>query len=967
MTKSLKRFINIGNILYYRQSQMQCRVFSSQKEKFVEKRYSDTVILPKTNFQAKIHGKKRIEMDQYIKDKCGFSELYNWQRANLKGPDFVLHDGPPYANGDPHMGHTINKILKDITIRSKVIKGQRVHYIPGWDCHGLPIELKALSSTKKNNYSDLSPLQIRAQARKFAEEAICKQRQIFASWGIMADWKDTGCYFTYNPDYVKNQFRQFYNLYQKNLVYRDFKPVYVSPSTRTALAESELEYKDDHQSLCATVRLLLVDLPEKLASFGDKPIYALTWTTTPWTLVANQALSYCSNAKYCLAKDYSSNLYILASDLITSNQEKIGPLSVLKTFMGYELFGTTYAHPITGEVLPFLAGNHVNTEQGTGLVHTAPAHGQEDFLVALENKIAIKSFVNEDGKYNAQAGPDFEGISVLEQGTNAVIAKIGQDILNTETITHSYPYDWRTKKPVIVLASYQWFIDTNSIKDKAIECVQKINIYPEQNRVSWKNALVSQLQKRPYWCISRQRVWGTPIPVLFYKGTNKVFISGKWIDRLEKLVNKYGNEFWWELPIEKLLGQKLIAELNVEPSSLEKGNDILDIWFDSGVSWSTVLTNKKANLYMEGMDQFNGWFQSSLLTSVALQECSPYDDLFVHGFAVDDKNNKMSKSIGNVINPELITKGGKDINKNPVYGIDVLRWWVASHGTQHTLIPMKNTLLQGSADTIHKFRLVFKFLLGALQSNYEIKNSMVEPQYKYLDKYMLYQLYHYHHNIQSMYEKYQYHNVSRTIVNFITNDVSAIYCHLIKDRIYCEKSDSPYRLGALDVIAIALAITVRSIAPILPHLAEEIWLHHPENLTSVPLFHVKQNIMESWNNSEAKIIVARALDLKNEINKIISFDKHMNNPWLLKATVEVNSEDYKLLSMLQNSETSCVSELCDICQLSSITLLKNNSIKSMNVTLNKIENQHLCKRCRRYPESGNEEICNRCSEILCSI
>ncbi|XP_058794765.1 isoleucine--tRNA ligase, mitochondrial [Phymastichus coffea] len=933
------------------------KYYSSQREKPAEKRYTNTVLLPKTSFPAKILGKKRVEMDQYLLDKCRFADLYNWQRENLEGPDFVLHDGPPYANGDPHMGHTINKVLKDITTRSKVIRGQRVHYIPGWDCHGLPIELKALTDAKKK-VLNLTPLQIRGQARKFAEEAVAKQRQVFASWGIMANWKEKGCYFTNNTSYIINQLQQFFQLYEKKLVYRDFKPVYWSPSSRTALAEAELEYKSDHQSKCATIRLVLVELPPKLAAYEGKSVFGLAWTTTPWTLVANQALAYASEANYCLAEDSQGNLYIIAVDLLDKIIEKIGELKVVTTFVGSDLKGAKYSHPITGTTLPFLPGSHVNTEQGTGLVHTAPAHGQEDFLLALENNISVISLVDEAGTYTSDAGLEFESLQVLDQGTEAVLNRINGNILHTEVITHSYPYDWRTKKPVILRASNQWFIDTNSLKEKATKCAENVNIYPQQQRTAWRNALLSQLKQRPYWCISRQRVWGTPIPVLYYKNTGKIFITKDWIDRICKLVEKYGDDFWWDLPVKKLIGKKLLAELNVSDTDLEKGQDILDIWFDSGISWSFVLPDKKANLYMEGMDQFTGWFQSSLLTSIALQNCAPYQDLFVHGFAVDEKGNKMSKSVGNVVNPEEITKGGKDMNKNPAYGVDVLRWWVASHGTQHALVPMKTTLLQGSAETINKLRNVFRFLLGALHTYDDKKNINVEPQYQFLDRYMLHQLYQYSQQIQLLYDKYEYHNVSKMIVSFITNDVSAIYCHMIKDRLYCEKIDSPYRLGALDVTGEVLAVTVRSAAPILPHLTEEVWLHHPENLASVPLFHSKHKLLESWNKPEVKETVEKALHVKSIINKLTS-----ENSWLSRAIIRANSKDFELLSLLQPNETSATSELCDICQVSSITLVKDDTCNELNVSLETV-NQPLCKRCRRYLEPADGELCDRCAEIL---
>ncbi|XP_011502157.1 PREDICTED: isoleucine--tRNA ligase, mitochondrial [Ceratosolen solmsi marchali] len=936
---------------------IQARVlYSSQCEQLVVKRYTDTILLPKTNFQAKITGKKRIDKDQYLQNKCGFSELYNWQRANLKGPDFVLHDGPPYANGDVHIGHAINKILKDITIRSKVINGQRVHYVPGWDCHGLPIEYKALSLVKEK-YASLSPTEIRSIAHTFATNTINKQRQVFASWGIMADWKNNGCYFTNQTSFIINQLHQFYNLYEKKLIYQDFKPVYWSPSSKTALAEAELEYKHNHESKSVIIRLRLVDLPSKLITFEGKPLYALAWTTTPWTLVSNQALSYSPNIIYCLAEHSEGNFYVVAEPLIEDISKKIGPLTVVTTFSGNDLNSAKYLHPITGDTLNFLPSSHVNADQGTGLIHTAPAHSHEDFLVGLENHLSVVSLVDEEGKYKSEAGSQFHGLKVLEEGTEAVLSQISQNIIHTETIVHSYPYDWRTKKPVIVRASLQWFIDTESIKEKALEVAERINVFPEQYKLLWINSFLTQLKKRPYWCISRQRVWGTPIPVLYNKDTNQIFTNREFIGNLCKLIEKYGVDCWWELPVEKLVGKKLFSELNGSEGNLEKGKDIMDIWFDSGISWSFVLPNKEANVYMEGMDQLTGWFQASLLTSVALQGSSPYQDVFIHGFAVDENKNKMSKSIGNIIHPEEITKGGTDLNKKPPYGVDVLRWWIASHATQHRLIPIKRTSLQESVDEIHKFRLVFRFLLGVLHT-YDKSKSVTEPLYNNLDKYMLHQLYHFHLNINSLYEKYQYHNVSNAIVNFITNDVSSIYCHLIKDRIYCEKIDSPFRLGALDVIGEVLAVSVRSIAPIMPHLAEEVWLHHPENLTSAPLFHANFKLLESWNKPEIKILIDKALELRNQINK-----QNVLNSWTIKATIKTNAENFKLLSLLHEHETSSTSELCDICQLSSITLLNDESCSNFNITLEPTD-KLLCKRCRRHLESDFDELCNRCIEIL---
>ncbi|XP_048504759.1 isoleucine--tRNA ligase, mitochondrial isoform X2 [Athalia rosae] len=856
------------------------------------------------------------------------------------------------------MGHAINKILKDITTRNKVIRGQRIHYVPGWDCHGLPIELKALNTTE-NHKNNLDPVQIRQEAHRYAESAISKQRDVFTSWGVMADWKESGCYFTHHPSYVKNQLRQFITLYERNFISKDFKPVYWSPSSRTALAESELEYNKQHSSTCATVRLLLNVLPPALENFKGRSVYALIWTTTPWTLVANQAVAYSNDANYCVAEDNEMNLYIVSEDLLVETQEKIGALRPLISIPGSQLNGGRYAHPITGESSPLLHGSLVTTAKGTGLVHIAPAHGMEDFLVGLANELPVVSLVDENAHYTSEAGSEFAGLNVLTEGGKAVLSHLGNNVVNIETYVHSYPYDWRTKKPVIIRASRQWFINTNALKQQALDSLENVRVYPECNSISSTNGLLQQIQQRPYWCISRQRVWGTPIPVLYHKDTGNVITNREWIERLCYLMDKNGPDFWWELPIEKLAGKKLLQEFNVDVSDLEKGEDILDIWFDSGISWSAVLPNGKADLYLEGIDQFTGWFQASLLTSVALQGTAPYKSLFAHGFAVDDKGHKMSKSLGNVIDPIEIVQGGSDPRKSPAYGIDTMRWWVASHGTQHAQIPVTENLLQASASSVQRLRMIFRFLLGALHP-YVCDNSP-EPEYHYLDKYLLHQLYHYDKQIELLYNTYQYHQVCRTITYFIANTVSAVYCHLIKDRLYCSSTNSPHRVAVLDIINEMLAVLTRSLAPILPHLAEEVWLHHPDNLASVPLFHSAHKLPEDWNQPQIASVVKDALNINSAVKTIATI-----NTWQLDATITLSPTQFSVISVLQNDRKSSTSELCELLQLSSITLEQKDGIEEAHINLHPIE-KSLCPRCRRHPEPYPGKVCARCEAVLISV
>ncbi|XP_046813079.1 isoleucine--tRNA ligase, mitochondrial isoform X2 [Vespa crabro] len=950
------KYFNFCIVKYRKSYKSHIRNLQDAAKDKVNKKYTETVILPQTDFQLRLNGKKRIDMDKYLLEKCGFLDLYRWQRKNLVGPDFVLHDGPPYANGDPHMGHAVNKILKDITLRSKIMKGQRVHYVPGWDCHGLPIELKAIKNFD-TEYQKLDALEIRHRACKFAKSAIVKQREVFSSWGIMADWKETGCYFTNQLSYVKNQLEQFMNLYEKRLVFRDFKPVYWSPSSRTALAEAELVYNEQHESKCAIIRLKMSDVPYKLKTFTNGSIYALAWTTTPWTLVANQALAFSINSKYCLTEDACGNFYIIAEPLVKDIELKIGHLKPIMTINGNELSGAKYLHPITKETLPFLPGKHVTMNLGTGLVHTAPAHGPEDFLLALEYNIPVLSLVDHNGRYTEAAGPEFAGLKVLSEGTDKVLQCINEDVLLVESIKHSYPYDWRTKEPVIIRASHQWFIDINAIKTKALETLDSIQLFPENNRSSFLNGLLVQITKRPFWCISRQRSWGTPIPVLYLKDTGEVFTNREWVNRICDLIEKNGVDCWWKFTIEELAGEEILKKFNLDKDNLRKGDDIMDIWFDSGISWSAILPEKKANLYLEGQDQLTGWFQSSLLTSVALQGSSPYNELFVHGFVVDENASKMSKSEGNVIHPDDITKGGNNFGKN-VYGVDALRWWVGSHGSQHIQIRVTQEILQESKESIQKLRLILRFLLGILHSNTEFNS---DPKFLHLDRNMLHRLYHYNKQIQNFYDSYQYHNVCKLVKNFIANDVSSIYCHLNKDKLYCDAITSPYRAATIKVIDAILIVILRSIAPIVPHLAEEVWLHRnktTDDTEYIPLHYTRYTVPETWNQPETIESIEAALCLRNKVNKLAT-----RNTWELAATVMTTKQDYELLSILQKEKQSSLSELCNILQVSKVTLIENDALNETQVLLNPIEKQ-LCKRCRRHPEMYEAEICERCTNIL---
>ncbi|KAG8584441.1 hypothetical protein GDO81_008829 [Engystomops pustulosus] len=626
-------------------------------------KYRDTVLLPHTDFPIRRSPEDTGATELRLQEETNFSQLYNWQKARKTKKEFSLHDGPPYANGDPHVGHALNKILKDITNRFHVMRGYKVSYVPGWDCHGLPIELRALAENGDKSDS-LSPMEIRSRARAYAEKAIEKQKSSFIRWGVMADWDS--CYYTYDKKYEAKQLDVFFKMHEKGHIYQDYRPVFWSPSTRTALAEAELEYNQQHVSRSIFVKFPLQKPPPKLASAidGSGTVSALIWTTQPWTIPANQAICYMPDTTYSIAKCGSSGeLYILAADCVESTAQSLGTkFEVIQTFKGSDLEGGVCDHPtIPGRTSPLLAANHVTMGKGTGLVHTAPAHGIEDYGVASHHKLPVDCLVDEAGRFTAEAGADLESKVVLEDGNEAVIQMLlgTKNLMKEESFVHSYPYDWRTKKPIIIRASKQWFVNTANVKDKAQEVLKKVKFTP----ASAASRMTEMLDRRTYWCISRQRSWGVPIPVFYHKETRDSLINRHTVGHIIKLVEQHGSDVWWTHPIEELLPKSVLEQASKGASALdyEPGRDVLDIWFDSGTSWAHVLDDaeQRADVYMEGKDQLGGWFQSSLLTSVASRNKAPYKNVVVHGFTLSEKGEKMSKSLGNVVDPDVIINGGK--------------------------------------------------------------------------------------------------------------------------------------------------------------------------------------------------------------------------------------------------------------------------------------------------------------------
>ncbi|XP_063388023.1 isoleucine--tRNA ligase, mitochondrial [Cydia fagiglandana] len=919
------------------------------------KTYSHTILFPKTDFPARSNSARKDEIQKAAK----FSELYNWQREHLKGPEFVLHDGPPYANGDLHMGHAVNKIIKDINNRHHILLGNRVHYVPGWDCHGLPIELKALQQTEKSKKSapstvetqkqetmPSSAVEIRQVARKFALETIERQKAQFQSWGVMADW-DGQCYRTLDNSYVKSQLELFYEMYEKGLIFRALKPVYWSPSSKTALAEAELEYDPQFQSTEVYVSFPLDSVPGNIRdAVNGESVSVIIWTTTAWTLVANRAICFSAQLMYSVVRiEGLVGLFLVAAELVEQLEKTLERgVQKIAEVEGSQLTGGRYHHKILNQSFPLLPANHVSASKGTGLVHTAPAHGPEDFLVGLEHNIPVECNVDESGLYCNLGSLD--GLSVLGRGQEAVIALLGDQVLKRGVHTHSYPLDWRTKKPVILRASHQWFINTEALKEKALEALERVQILPSSTAQQSRQGFRARIESRPYWCISRQRAWGVPIPALNYHG--KPILHRRFIDRVCHLLDR-GPDVWWAAPVADLLPPGLARELGVDIQQVTKGEDIMDIWLDSGSSWRT-LPASPASLYSEGVDQLTGWFQSSLLTSAAVTGRAPYKCIFVHGFVVDAERRKMSKSLGNVVAPEQIIHGG---GKQPAYGIDTLRWWVASHGTQHTQIIVSKKLLDDCQAEVIRIRAIFKYLLGVVDLP-----PLNLPPLNYFDQYMVAETYKFLKDVHENMKELRYNSAVQNILYFISNKVSALYCHCVKDRLYCAPKESEGRIGAQLVAHTILVSLCKAIAPIMPHLIEEVWKYHP--LYEKPFFFT-QNIPVLENQSVDTTKMDLVLELKKDITaltknenlKKFSVDVKLN-PTLYSTLIDLNYLDETNESVL--NEILEVSEVC----------LSVESVEKWAVSVGE-SGREQCLRCRKYNAQTNSDKCLRCQLAMASV
>ena len=953
--------------------------------------YKDTLNLLKTEFSMRANSRVR---EPELQSFWSELDLYNSLSRNNPGKRFTLHDGPPYANGALHVGHALNKTLKDIINKYQLLNGRRARYIPGWDCHGLPIELKVLQSLKGEERRNLSPLDLRRKAHAYALEQVEGQRQGFQRWGIWGEW-DTP-YLTLQKRYEAAQIEVFGRMVLAGHIYRGLKPVHWSPSSRTALAEAELEYPDGHTSPSVFVAFALEQPSEALKavieSNGEGPVAVAIWTTTPWTLPANLAVAVNGRLDYALCCSGDGRRLLVANELVESLSKQLElPLKPLVSLKGEELQGSLYRHPLLDRTSPVVVGgDYITTEAGTGLVHTAPGHGVDDFNTGRKHELPVLCPVDEGGWLTEEAGP-FAGLNVLKDANSAIIDALREAgaLLMEQRYEHRYPYDWRTKKPTIFRATEQWFASVEGFREQALEAIAQVEWLPSSGR----NRIEGMVRERGDWCISRQRTWGVPIPVFYHRSSGEVLLNADTLQHVQGLIAEHGADVWWEREEAELLP----ATYRDQADQWRKGTDTMDVWFDSGSSWAGVLQglaadqdetelNYPADLYLEGSDQHRGWFQSSLLTSVAVNGHAPYRRVLTHGFALDEKGRKMSKSLGNVVDPAVIVEGGKNQKQEPAFGADVLRLWVSSVDYSAD-VPLGPGIVKQLADVYRKVRNTARYLLGNLHDFDPTSDAVPLEQLPLLDRWMLHRTAAVLEEVTGHFERFEFYRFFQTLQNFCVVDLSNVYLDIAKDRLYISSANSFRRRSCQTVMSLVVERLAAMIAPVLCHMAEDIWQHLPYGVAEQSVF------QRGWPKADAGWSALSA-DSVAAIDSVVKLRALLNRQLeacraegalgaSLEAAVQLELGSGELagsitaaLEQLAASPHPSVDNLADWLLVSQLqfsgtppdTVLAEVEEEGVTLRISRASGQK-CERCWHYTDdvgSHNDHptICSRCIEAL---
>lgn len=928
-----------------------------------EQDYSKTLNLPKTDFsmRAALPTKEPEMIKKWDKE-----ELYQKMMKKNEGkPLFMLHDGPPYANGDIHLGTALNKVLKDIIIRYKNLNGYNSPYIPGWDTHGLPIELKALKQMGVSR--NIPPVELRKHCRDFALSYVDIQRNQFKRLGAIGDWENP--YLTLKPEFEARQIELFGAMANKEYIYKGLKPVYWCPTCDTALAEAEIEYSEDKCYSIYVKFQAVEDKNGKLKELGAKDLsktYFVIWTTTTWTLPGNMAICVGPAFEYCVVAA-NDEYYVMAKDLVDESMKaaNIDHYEILGSCLGSELEYMKYRHPFIDRISPVIVGDHVTLESGTGCVHTAPGHGVEDFDVCAQHypEIEVIVPVDHEGKLTELAG-EFAGLKT-EDASKAIAKKLEElgSLFAIQKIIHQYPHCWRCKDPIIFRATEQWFCSVDDIKDETIEAINEVEFIPPWG----KGRMVNMVRDRSDWCISRQRTWGVPIPIFYCKSCGKYHVDEASIKAVSDLFRAKGSDAWFTTEAKDILPDGTKCK-HCGGTEFTKETDIMDVWFDSGTSYASVIYDNPnlkwpVDLYLEGTDQYRGWFQSSLLTSIAWKGRAPYKSVCTHGWVVDGQGRKQSKSLGNGIEPSEITDK---------YGADILRLWVAS-SDYHADVRISKDILKQLSEVYRKIRNTARYILGNIKDFDPNKDLLPFDQLTDLDKWALAKFNNLAKLAKESYDNYEFHIIYHALHNFCTIDMSNFYLDVIKDRLYVEASDSKNRRAAQTAIYMILRGLDVILAPIIPFTAEEIWSYMPEDTNydaDSVMFNDMPKVIDGLVDDTFMNKWERIHQVRDDVLKALEGARNakiIGKSLEAQVTLYCNEELFAFLSNVEH-------ELAPVFIVSQVHLQKDGQgqfsgeYEGLSVDVAKAEGQH-CPRCWAYSNtvgtnSKHPDLCARCAEII---
>lgn len=926
--------------------------------------YRATLNLPDTKFKMKANlAQKEPEFLKLWENEGLYQQV---QESSAGRPVFMLHDGPPYANGFIHLGTAFNKVLKDIILKSKRMSGYHCQYIPGWDCHGLPIEHnvdKELGGKKK----EISTLAFRGACRKYAQKWIAKQKDDFKRLGVLGDWENP--YLTINFEYEAAIAREFNRFLANGSVTRSKKPVYWCSSCVTALAEAEVEY-ENHSSPSIYVKFPVEDdLADVIPQIAGRKVFAVIWTTTPWTLPANLAVALHPDFTYA-AVEVGGEVLLMAEGLVEKAFAdcEIADYAVLATFAASTIEGRKCKHPFLERESVFVLADYVTLESGTGCVHTAPGHGREDYLTGLRYGLPVLSPVDNHGSFTDEAGP-YAGMNIIDaNGPICDDLRKGGFLLQKKSLSHSYPHCWRCKKPVVFRATEQWFIgmENNDLRKKALAAIKEVKWTP-----SWgMDRIYGMVESRPDWCLSRQRAWGVPITAIMCEKCGGIINNEEINQRIDTFFRKEGADAWFSHDLQDFLPADTSCE-NCGSTEFFKEKDILDVWFDSGVSYAAVLEERglptPADLYLEGSDQHRGWFQSSLLASVGTREKAPYKGVLTHGFVVDGQGRKMSKSIGNVIAPGEIIKD---------YGADILRLWVSSEDYRDD-IKISDEILRRLSDAYRKIRNTIRYILGNISDFSPEKDMIALADMPEIDRWALSRFELVKRKVMKAYEDFEFHTVFHTVYHFCTVTMSAFYLDILKDRLYTELDTSLERRAAQSVLYEILDGLIRLLSPILSFTASEVWQHLPEHggreanvfVAAFPELKDK-NINARLNEDWSKLGGVR-----DEITKVLEVarrDKIIGHSLEAEVWISVSGD----LADFLNDKWQTLETITIVSKMHKTEEPKKGSVISEEIPqlsiLVESASSEKCERCWLRSEtvgqnSDHPTICSRCSSVVAKI